>query len=303
MAMLYSPRSVADFPEHVLSLLVESLGFPRSIRCGLNSQSIQSSNYLTIPSSPNIQPNLLPIEEQVVSQSIARFVVGVPRLRYFGSAQYESAQVASPLENRLQQSQDCMMKVAEIVRKSKDYYLEGIYWRCHQPIELDESIDRVFIDPNHPMITHANYLFEPDLLTISIDRGHFQGNDSTKASLCEGDRYLLDFIHPHLVQAYQNSIALTNIQQQLAESSRSKTPLFSVEAIQSLGLTKRESEVLCAIAQDKSNSDIAIALECSLSTVKKHLEHIYEKLEVQTRTAAVMTALVRLGSISGEGGF
>jgi DNA-binding CsgD family transcriptional regulator len=279
--MLYSPRSIVDFPEHVLSFLVESLGFNRSIRSRLNPQSIESSSYLTIPSSPNIQTDLLPIEERIVSQSSQKFI------------------------DRLQQPQDCMMKVAEIVSKSEAHYLEGKYWRFHQPIELDRfcsrgatpTIDRVFIDPNHPMITHANYLFEPDLLTISIDRGHFQGDDSTKASLCEGDRYLLDFIHPHLVQAYQNSIALTNIQQQLAESSRSKTPLFSVEAIQSLGLTKRESEVLCAIAQDKSNSDIAIALECSLSTVKKHLEHIYEKLAVQTRTAAVMTALVRLGSI------
>ncbi len=319
--MLYAPRSIADFPEHVLSFLVELLGFDRSSRCRIKPQSIESSSYLTIPSSPNIQTNLLPIEERVSSQSSQKSIVGV----------------SSPLEHRLQQPQDCMMKVAEIVSKSEAHYLEGRYWRFHQPIELDRfssreatlrqaqgnacgvgvgvasacaeslplalrsqtmpTIDRVFIDPTHPMITHANYLFEPDLLTISIDRGHFQGNDSTKANLCEGDRYLLDFIYPHLFQAYQNSISLTNIQQQLAESSRSKTPLFSVEAIQSLGLTKRESEVLCSIAQDKSNSDIAIALECSLSTVKKHLEHIYEKLAVQTRTAAVMTALLRLGSI------
>ncbi len=281
MAMLHSPRSIDDFPEHVLSFLVESIGFPRSIRCGLNAQIIQSSNYLTILSSPNIQTGLLPIEERVVSQSIARSI------------------------NLLQQPPDCMMKVAEIVSKSEAYYLEGIYWRFHESIELDRfssraatpTSDRMFIDPIHPMITHANYLLEADLLTIAISREHFLADDSTKASLCEGDRYLLDFIHPHLLQAYQNSVALTNIQQQLTESARSKPQLFSVEAIQSLGLTKREAEVLCAIAQEKSNSDIAIALECSLSTVKKHLEHIYEKLAVQTRTAAVMTALVRLGSI------
>ncbi len=73
---------------------------------------------------------------------------------------------------------------------------------------------------------------------------------------------------------------------------------FSIDSLQLLGLTRREAEVLWLIAKDLSNPDIAESLQCSLSTVKKHLEHIYEKLEVQTRTAAVMTALVQLGLIS-----
>jgi DNA-binding CsgD family transcriptional regulator len=206
----------------------------------------------------------------------------------------------------IQQHQDSMSEIAHIVSESDTYYVEGRYWRFHQPIEFESSliesssarIDRVFIDPTQPAITHANYLFRSDLLTIEIDRNRQIDCNSTIDSLCEGDRYLLDFIYPHLFQAYQNSVFFTKNQKQLIETDRSNGRSLSVELAQSLGLTKREAEVLWSIAKDKSNSDIALSLECSLSTVKKHLEHIYEKLEVQTRTAAVMTALVKLGLIS-----
>lgn len=192
-----------------------------------------------------------------------------------------------------------MTEVAHIVSESDTYYVEGRYWRFHPAIEVEASltkslskrIDRVCIDTTYPATTQANYLFQSDLLTIEIDR------DRQIDLLCEGDRYLLEFIYPHLFQAYQNSVFFTD-DRQLSEQEPALDRSLSLESLQSLGLTKREAEVLWSIARDKSNSDIALSLECSLSTVKKHLEHIYEKLEVQTRTAAVMTALIRLGLIS-----
>jgi DNA-binding CsgD family transcriptional regulator len=70
---------------------------------------------------------------------------------------------------------------------------------------------------------------------------------------------------------------------------------FSISTLESLGLTKREAEVLFWIAKDKSNAGIAKVLGCSEGTVRKHLEHLYAKLSVQTRTAAVMVALEKLG--------
>jgi DNA-binding CsgD family transcriptional regulator len=70
---------------------------------------------------------------------------------------------------------------------------------------------------------------------------------------------------------------------------------LSVGSLQLIGLTRREAEILFLLAQDKTNSKIAEILSCSLATVKKHLEHIYGKLGVQTRTAAVLVALTKLG--------
>ncbi len=75
---------------------------------------------------------------------------------------------------------------------------------------------------------------------------------------------------------------------------------LSISALELLGLTKREAEVLFWITKDKSNAAIAKVLGCSEGTVRKHLEHLYGKLSVQTRTAAVMVALEKLGLLKAE---
>ncbi|MGH3132572.1 MAG: response regulator, partial [Gaiellaceae bacterium] len=58
-------------------------------------------------------------------------------------------------------------------------------------------------------------------------------------------------------------------------------------------LTVREIEVLELAARGLSNSEIAKELYVSATTVKAHLTHIYRKLSVGDRTAAVTTALER----------
>lgn len=55
-------------------------------------------------------------------------------------------------------------------------------------------------------------------------------------------------------------------------------------------LTPREREVLEWLAAGKTNRDIAEILGARPRTVEKHLERIYQKLGVETRTAAVMRA-------------
>ncbi|MBI3870842.1 MAG: response regulator transcription factor [Verrucomicrobia bacterium] len=64
--------------------------------------------------------------------------------------------------------------------------------------------------------------------------------------------------------------------------------------LESLGLTPREAEVLLWVAQGKTNADVATILGMSDKTVKIHLSHIFEKLSVETRTAAAMVAMERL---------
>jgi DNA-binding CsgD family transcriptional regulator len=58
-----------------------------------------------------------------------------------------------------------------------------------------------------------------------------------------------------------------------------------------LGLTRREREILAWVARGKTNSEIAQSLWIAPSTVRKHLENIYPKLGVRTRTGAVMRVL------------
>jgi DNA-binding CsgD family transcriptional regulator len=56
-------------------------------------------------------------------------------------------------------------------------------------------------------------------------------------------------------------------------------------------LTSREREVHRWLAAGKTDRDIGAILGCSHRTVQKHLQRIYEKLGVETRTAAVMRGL------------
>ena len=58
-------------------------------------------------------------------------------------------------------------------------------------------------------------------------------------------------------------------------------------------LSAREIEVLQFVAKGRSNKEVAKALHISTATVKTHLIHIYNKLDVDDRTAAVTTALER----------
>jgi DNA-binding CsgD family transcriptional regulator len=58
----------------------------------------------------------------------------------------------------------------------------------------------------------------------------------------------------------------------------------------SLGLTKREAEVLAWIARGKGNHEVGVILGTKRRTISKHVEHILSKLNVENRTAAAAIA-------------
>jgi DNA-binding NarL/FixJ family response regulator len=75
-----------------------------------------------------------------------------------------------------------------------------------------------------------------------------------------------------------------------------------VEAITlAFKLTAREAEVLYWVVKGKTNRDIGDILGTSPRTVTKHLEHVFGKLGVETRTAAAALAMSRVKEL-GRGG-
>jgi DNA-binding response OmpR family regulator/DNA-binding CsgD family transcriptional regulator len=62
-------------------------------------------------------------------------------------------------------------------------------------------------------------------------------------------------------------------------------------------LTTREAEVLYWVVKGKTSRDIGDILGSSPATVKKHLEHVFVKLGVETRTSAATLVLSRLGHL------
>jgi DNA-binding CsgD family transcriptional regulator len=68
---------------------------------------------------------------------------------------------------------------------------------------------------------------------------------------------------------------------------RTADSLILEERAEEVRLTAREREVLAWVARGKTNAEIAELLWLAPSTVRKHLENVYAKLGVSTRTAAV----------------
>ena len=68
--------------------------------------------------------------------------------------------------------------------------------------------------------------------------------------------------------------------------------------VQMFKLTLREAEVLYWVAKGKTNRDIGDILGSSPATVKKHLERVYVKLGVETRTAAANVTAAKLRQLN-----
>jgi len=72
--------------------------------------------------------------------------------------------------------------------------------------------------------------------------------------------------------------------------NRNENFVLDTSLVSQLGLSKRELEILSLLAQGHSNQEIAAKLFVSLSTVKTHIQNLFEKLDVKRRTQAVEKA-------------
>jgi len=71
---------------------------------------------------------------------------------------------------------------------------------------------------------------------------------------------------------------------------RNENFVLDTSLVAQLDLSKRELEILALLAQGHSNQEIAAKLFVSLSTVKTHIQNLFEKLDVKRRTQAVEKA-------------
>jgi DNA-binding NarL/FixJ family response regulator len=106
----------------------------------------------------------------------------------------------------------------------------------------------------------------------------------------------------YLTKPVAKADLLAAIRSRLARAVQQAVPEFnpnfdsSQPLEQVLGLTPRVAETLLWLAQGKTNGEIATILGNTESTVKKHVLEIFDKLGVETRTAASLRALEVLSS-------
>ena len=105
----------------------------------------------------------------------------------------------------------------------------------------------------------------------------------------------------YLTKPVANAELVGAIEARLRRAERQATREFnpdfsSSEPLLKLGLTPRAAEALLWLAQGKTNADIATILGITESTVKKHVQEMFDKLGVETRGAAAVRALEQLNS-------
>jgi DNA-binding CsgD family transcriptional regulator len=112
----------------------------------------------------------------------------------------------------------------------------------------------------------------PNALPRSVGPGRYVRLTLSRGpgpDFAERDRAVLTLLGPHLDQAYLD-----------AERRRHPIPR----------LTPRQTDLLHLVAAGQTNTQIARRLGISEGTVRTHLENIYERLHVSSRTAAVTRA-------------
>ncbi len=72
--------------------------------------------------------------------------------------------------------------------------------------------------------------------------------------------------------------------------NRNENFVLDTSLVSQLELSKRELEILSLLSQGHSNQEIAVKLFVSVSTVKTHIQNLFEKLDVKRRTQAVEKA-------------
>jgi DNA-binding response OmpR family regulator/DNA-binding CsgD family transcriptional regulator len=108
------------------------------------------------------------------------------------------------------------------------------------------------------------------------------------------DQLADDDTAPSMTQVYRAQVAGHTLQAKALGRSMQGEWVLLLETrnvmepglLQQYRLTSRETEVLLWVTKGKTNRDIGEILGMSPRTVNKHLEHIYAKLGVETRTAA-----------------
>ncbi len=136
---------------------------------------------------------------------------------------------------------------------------------CEGPLPL--GIVHQSRDPDHREILRAVGVSDGVVIGFRSGRDHVSqlGLDRYAGMFCERDLAMLHLIAPAL--------------QRLLRSAQTTTLPAS--------LTLTERRVLQLLSTGMSNADLAYELSVAPATIRKHLEHVYRKLGVTSRTAAV----------------
>ena len=178
----------------------------------------------------------------------------------------------------------------EFARHVHEHPLVNYYRRTHdgRPVKFSDFLTRPEL---HRLSLYNNFFRIAGLehqiaFTVATPASEVVGFALNRArhDFTDADRDLLTILRTPLMAAL------------LRGRRRAAMTRTTTTATQADQLTARERQVLQMVAQGRTNTAIAHALQVSPRTVAKHLEHAYHALHVNNRAAAVATI------VSGQGG-
>lgn len=144
------------------------------------------------------------------------------------------------------------LKLSDFLTRSAKRKLE-FYWEVWRPLGIEDSI-RLW-------------------LPAPAGRARMLYLERSAPNFTERERSILELLRPSLIKMHAAAMRRRN----------GEPPIL-------MTLTRREREVLSLVAEGKTSREIAAVLVVSPHTVRKHIEHVLEKLDVRTRSAAVARA-------------
>jgi DNA-binding NarL/FixJ family response regulator len=186
--------------------------------------------------------------------------------------------------------------IAKLLEGEKDIEVVGKAYSGEEAIEKAEKLnpDIILMDIRMPGIdgisaTKAIRAKNPSIQVIAI-------------SVYEEDELIMQMFQAGAVGYILKDISLDNLIKAIKnvykgttminpKISRKLLGMISSDNKECATLTPKEVEILREVARGKSNKEIAEELYLSESTVKSHLSHIFQKLDMKSRSELVLYAV------------
>lgn len=172
--------------------------------------------------------------------------------------------------------------------------------QCLEKLEQNQSIDLILMDIDMPKMNgiETTYLVKQKYPQIKIIMLTVFDDDENifKAIQSGADGYLLKEIDPKtlydsIIQTLEGGAAMTpSIAQKTLNLLRSPFTLQTEDIEEIPPLTNREIDVLKQLSTGLIYTSIAKNLNISPSTVRKHIENIYQKLQAHSKVEAIEKA-------------
>lgn len=196
-------------------------------------------------------------------------------------------------------NQQLRESVSALIGLSQDFFLQGSYGDVthvdEQVKEHDPEVILMDIDlPGMNGIEAVKRIrtFNPSVYILMLTI--FDDNNHVLDAICAGaSGYLLKkYLPEKLIEAiHEVRHGGAPMSPGIARLVISRLQQLPTSTVNRYELTPREKEILSSLSKGNSYKLIAAQLDISIDTVRTHIKHIYDKLQVRSQTEAVSKAI------------